>query len=615
MADPIPEALETPGITNQASPPTQTQEQPVPVGAISQPATPPPPDPIQEATKLGGPLGGIALGALTGAAKHPDGGNVSTPVPGEMPVPAGAVPAEQPVPVGAVPSQHNVTQMDLLSRAKNLANELVDQMPVVGDVHQIAGALHDWADRQLQKPQTQISPWKTLGTGLLRDTTGAISEANSAEGLAVAASQFVPYLNVAVDTSLAGHGIYNMIKGWGDISNPDVLQNELNSSAETIGGLAGLSEGVKGIHQTMQNKKIAGWKDQQYEDFKNAVPPSKSANYTEMDYQAARPYMDRANATGNPVDGSAQSVVDALDAKISENETKLARVIDANPTEVISTNPVDEVRQALAGNIRQSFFQEGMKALEDYPVGFQRGSDPLNPQNDPPLTLRRADDIRHQLNQDNRAAMKGKNNYDYANMMQTDPAFAARNAAAEALRNGIYDTLEKLGVKDAGQIRLDEGSMIKVRDAALRQLNKEQTTVKASAKPAGKVKKAVSKGVKTGGAALGALGGAATGIPGGAEVGAGLGSLAGGSLGEVLEGGKPLTREELINKAFETPQQFKPAPVPMTAQPAKAAVAAGAANVASSETENNERRSRSTDEEHYHDFHQNERGEVVHTPQ
>jgi hypothetical protein len=531
-----------------------------------------------------------------------------------MPVPEGAQPAqEMAVPTDNVQTK-SAPEMSLIDRAKSLANDLVNQIPVVGDVHMAAGALKNWADKQLQNPQTQLSPYKTLGTGLLRSVAGAEEGATSPEGLATMGAQFVPGLNVAVDTSLAGHGIYNMVRGWGDISNPDVLENELNSAAEAVGGMAGMSEGIKGIHQTMQNKKIANWKDTQYEDFKNAIPPAKSANYTEMDYQAARPYMDHANATGSPIDGTAQSVVDALDSKISENEAKLAHVIDANPNEIINTNPVDEVRQALQGNIRQSFFEEGMKALEDYPVGFQRGSDPLNPTNDPPLTLRRADDIRHQLNADNRAAMKGKNNYDYANMMQTDPAFAARNAAAESLRNGIYDGLKKLGVQDADQMRLDEGSMMKVRDAALRQLNKEQTKVKASVKEPGKAKKMASKAVKTGGAAAGAGVGALTHLPGAAEVGAGLGSMAGGAIGEAIEGGVPLTREQLIQRAFENPQHVQPAPIQVTANPAKAAVAAGVAQTAD-ENEQPVPRNRDIDSQYEHNFHVNERGEIVHTPQ
>jgi hypothetical protein len=60
---------------------------------------------------------------------------------------------------------------------------------------------------------------------------------------------------------------------------------------------------------------------------------------------------------------------------------------------------------------------------------------------DQPKTLAEADAIRSQLNAENKAVLK-KNSYDVATALAADPGFAAREAAAESLRDGIYQRLE-----------------------------------------------------------------------------------------------------------------------------------------------------------------------------
>ena len=450
-------------------------------------------------------------------------------------------------------------------KAHDFAQTAINQIPFVGEAHMLAEAGSAYGHGRAQEreqanlvatAQGKQSPYSTIGTLALRamaDYSDLEKGASSPEGMALGGAAMVPGLNVVVGTGLVGHGLYNGIIGWGDLMNPDILQNELNSAAETLGGATGVTEGVKGLHQAYQNK-MAMTPDEQYIHFKNAVPPTKTAPYTEMDYQAVRPYLDAAHTTGTPIDGI-QSTVDAAESAIDKIEGKVAAVIKANPDEPVTfkdatggrapIDPITDAATALQGSVRKDFLAEGLKELEKYP---------LDPTKDGPLTLERADDIRRQLNDDNRSLMKAKNNIDIANMTNTDPAFAARQAAAESLRSGIYNTLGDLGLKDARAMRLDEGSLIKIRNAAQRQVFNAEKAVKTAAKPslAKKVAKKAAVGV---GAAAGFELGSKVGHP---LIGSAIGAEMGSEASEALTP-KALTRDELIQKAFEP--IVKPQPV------------------------------------------------------
>lgn len=187
-----------------------------------------------------------------------------------------------------------------------------------------------------------------------------------------------------------------------------------------------------------------------------ALPPSKSAPWTPEDYQNAKPYIDQHVDTvgGNGV----ERFRDTLDTGLDSIEGHLRQMIAANPQDTIEgvtpQSPREYARQSLAGsrsNVDSSFVEQGMKDLERFNLD--------NP------TVQEADDIRWKINQENKG-VRLRNHYDQATAAANDPAYAAREAAADALRDGVYGKLEQRGMPGAAELRQTEGSLIKLRNAA-----------------------------------------------------------------------------------------------------------------------------------------------------
>ena len=345
----------------------------------------------------------------------------------------------------------------LLDRLRGAGEVFVDTIPGVGLVHRTAGAVQDWANRKMSPDNPEmLSPAKTFGTGVVRDVAGLVKGATSPGGIATTAATIAA--PEVMGPALVAHGAYNLYKGWGDLKNPDVLQNELNSASEVAGGAALTAGTVKAgggpITQAAKNRIAEAAPDKALSQLQAAIPPMKSSPYTPEDLQAARSYLEVEHAA-SPIK-TPSDLVDAADSAIQKIEDHVGKLIQANPTDQISTNPIADVRGALSGSVRKSFVADGLAELQDYGL-------------DQPLSVQQADDIRWQLNQDNKAVLK-RNNYDVATARATDPGFAAREAAAESLRNGIYGKLADRGMPDAQELRLDEGSLIKIRNAAQNQV-------------------------------------------------------------------------------------------------------------------------------------------------
>lgn len=280
-----------------------------------------------------------------------------------------------------------------------------------------------------------------------------------------------------------------------------------------------------------QTKAIAGAK----EDFQKAIPsaPSGKAAYTDRDYEVARGYLEHHHQNIQEV-GSVQDVYDAFDHTQKDIENQIAPYVQRYAREPISTNVRMDVRDALAENPRADFVEQGMRELENYNL--------IDP------TIEEADTIRKQLNDENRAILS-KNHWDIDTALGVDPTFAARYAAAESLRNGIYDTFEDKGVRGIRELRQDEASIIKLRNAAERQLVRADKRVRGSGE-SGNIRKAIGKYAAVTGTGLGAGIGAATGIPGAAEGGAIAGELAGKKLGKLIAPGDS-TRDELAARSMK----------------------------------------------------------------
>lgn len=432
----------------------------------------------------------------------------------------------------------------------SLAEKFVSTIPGVGLVHRAAGAVQDWANEKMSPENPHmLSPAATFGTGVVRDAAGLVRSATSPAGLATTAATIAA--PEVMGPALVGHGIYSAVKGWGDLKNPDVLQNELNAGAEAVGGAAVTGSAIRAgggpMTQAIRQKISPSTQlpAQASQDLQNAIPPSKSAPYADIDMQKARPYL-QAEHGNTPIDGVA-GLREAADSAIGKIEDQISQKISQLPAARFKTNAIQDVTQALQASPRgQSFVNAGLKDLEDFQL-------------DQPKTLAQADAIRRQLNAENKAVL-AKNNYDVSTARATDPAFAAREAAAESLRDGIYNQLAANGMPNAGQLRLDEGSLIKVRNAAQNQIFNGDKVVQSTAQT-GPLRRI--------GAGITKL--AATGV--GAEIAGPAGAIAGKTAGDIAARAflpQALTRNELVERSFSKPvaspvPRSAPAPVSLPA--------------------------------------------------
>ncbi len=269
-------------------------------------------------------------------------------------------------------------------------------------------------------------------------------------------------------------------------------------------------------------------------DFAKGVPPTKSTPYTPEDLQNARPYLEDEHSA-SPIKTVAD-VKDAADSSIGRIENKISDYIRQNPTDQLTNNPLDAVKAALAktDSLKQGFTQSGLKELAPYNL-------------DEPMTVMKADRLRRQLNAEN-AAFETKNNYDQAQARATDPAYAAREAAARALREGIYGRLADRGIEGVYQLRQDEGSLIAVRNAAQNQIfNGDKNVAGTGANSiTGKTAQSLIRlGTVGAGAGIGGYVAGSEGATAGALVGAGAGEAINRSF---FPGN--LTRDALVERSF-----------------------------------------------------------------
>ncbi len=346
-------------------------------------------------------------------------------------------------------------------------------------------------------------------------------------------------------------GMKQSVLGTNEGVTPEQVHEDLLKGSMFYGGAAGVAEAAPKVLPAVQSytanratnnliKAHAG----AINDLMKAVPPTKTYPYTQADIHTTRPYLETIHKTA-PIE-SPMSLRDAADTAIGHIENKITQYTQTNPNVPIQTNPLREVRSALAGHPRAGFAAAGLKELEG--LGL-----------DQPITTAKADAIRRQLNQENKATLK-KNNYDQYTAGQTDPGYAAREVASRSLRNGVYQSLERQGVAGVRQLRLDEGSLTKVRNASDNQINNSEKTVKGTA-PRG-MARTIAKGLVTAGAT--AAGGELGGVPG-AIVGSGLGATAASFISP-----GDLTREALIKRSFEksfTSGSSYPPPPPTTTNP------------------------------------------------
>jgi hypothetical protein len=242
-------------------------------------------------------------------------------------------------------------------------------------------------------------------------------------------------------------------------------------------------------------------------DFTDAVPsgPGKS-NYTPDDLDVALPYLQHEHANVQDVK-SIQDTYDALEHQRQGIENKIQPWVKKyanDPLKIVGADGKPAtIKQRLIEALSEDeattagFTADALKAIEKYNTD--------NP------SVGEGDRIRKSLNDANRGILK-KNMWDVATARASDPAFAARYELADILRDGVYDQLEAKGVQGAREMRQDEASLIRVRNAAERQLKNGERTRKGTGE-AGTVRQMLAKVVPGAMAAGGAGIGASTGIP------------------------------------------------------------------------------------------------------
>ena len=304
----------------------------------------------------------------------------------------------------------------------------------------------------------------------------------------------------------------------GDIAAPITLGELARKGVETY-------PAVKSAFDARKAAKYGAAQQANLSSLMKAIPPTKSAAYSPDTLKRATPYLE-AEHRANPIQ-NVESLRDSIDSAVTQIEEHIGQYVNAYPNDFIETNPLASVRRALSGNPRSSAMQEGIKAVSD--LGL-----------DKPLTVAQADAIRLQLNAENKAVLK-KNNYDVSTARRADPAFAAREAASEALRDGVYNKLEARGVEGVRELRLDEGALLQFRNAVNNQIFAGDRAV-AGTGASGPVRRMVGRGVRLGSTAAGATVAGPTGAVGGAMIGEELSRMV----------SRPnATRDAIVAKVFE----------------------------------------------------------------
>lgn len=227
---------------------------------------------------------------------------------------------------------------------------------------------------------------------------------------------------------------------------------------ETVAGVAmggGPSAVAKGARAAKASRALkAGARVEG--DILLSVPQSKAAPYTVEDFRAAKPYLNAQHGKA-PIKTTVE-LRDSAHKAIGEIEDVTASILESFPDAQL--NPGEEVARALGrvfkDHPRSTALERGLKEIEDYQL--DRG-----------FSLPQLDRIRRQLNAENKAVLK-RDNSDVATARATDPGFAAREVTASVIRDLQYGYLENQGVKGVRQMRRDEGSLIKIRNAADRQV-------------------------------------------------------------------------------------------------------------------------------------------------
>lgn len=283
-------------------------------------------------------------------------------------------------------------------------------------------------------------------------------------------------------------------------------------------------------------------------DLMKAAPPSRSTPYTPDDVIRAAPEI-AAQLAKKPVEDMA-GAVEATDLAAKNIQSKVKDLAAAHPnyTSVPSVLPA----------VRAQFSKGGAMGTAD--TDLPNALKTLAPFNlDQPMTLAEKMSVLTRMNALNEGVLSDKG-WDTTTALNSDPKFAARYVAANALRDDIYNGLDSLGVPGVRQLQQRQASVIKLRDAMAAQQYKGDKTVSGTG--ANTIPAKIARG------AIPAVGGAAGAYFGGVP-GAAAGTVVGNEVARSIVP-QNLTRDALVTRALKTLGLSMPPTypeVPATVQP------------------------------------------------
>lgn len=449
----------------------------------------------------------------------------------------------------AIVAQNLATKTAIHMGADQDTAELVGNVAGIVAGHQIHASLHPVIER--------------FGVAVNNRTAAEVEYTNRSRNLETARGQAAEVHQRAVDAAQAE------ATGKGTPQQTDQARQLANEAAKNVG------DAQKAFDQSSKNRadatieleklhrQISSAADKtkaaEYERtasdekkasdlFRKAVPSKGSNQYSAEDEEIFRSHMEAAKAKGAKInnlesayeagENGRQGVEDKLAPKFEKyedeplvNESADTKFEDSKSPKNVAAGKLAEMAQ-IDGN-----FSNAMDHLSEFKL-----TDP---------TVGEARETLTKINNYQRAASKGKNNWDIYNMIETDPAYAARFFYADALRDALYSKLEEHGVEGAREARKETASLIRVRDAIGAQMraNRGGTTVRGSGNQnalRGLLAKLTGKAIK------------GAGIAGGAELAGPAGAIGGGALGEMI--GQPiedfiapreLTRDQHIEKSMK----------------------------------------------------------------
>lgn len=419
--------------------------------------------------------------------------------------------------VTKAPAQSAPQEPGMLSKGFDLANQAVSKLEELSPIPLPKGFsdIPNWARHMVGQASDSKPLWDNIHEAVKNPTQ---------ENLVRAVPVFGPSsVDASADARSGNIGsmLFNMIKPTAQFATAGAISDAATSgmAARTV--------------QAADKARLSA-----SSDLNKAIPATKSTPYTPEDLKAAEPYLQKEHAD-SPIT-NVKEFRDSADAAVQKIEGQVhnaIQAVSANHATGIEFWPqtLADTKNVLSENARGAgFVKAGLKELEDFQL-------------DEPKTLFQQDAIRRQLNAENSATLR-KNNYTVDIARKSDPAFAAREAAAESLRNSIYDALDKQGY-DTGSLRQDEGSIIKLRNAAENQIYNGEKKINGTASNV--LGKSLMGSLATaGGVGAGATAGEFVGHP---IIGAMIGERVGSRIGDLFKA-QHLTRDELIERSFSLPQ-------------------------------------------------------------